>query len=466
MSHSTQLRKLNIALVNLLIVLLALMGLLFAQYGQAEDPPAPQVAAAGAPCAAAVKELLEDASLTALAAESPFFAHLPPLYTQYKEMTAAAPDLAQLLPQAKVLELLSDPVMFLYPKVLGEVLNRVKADVTEATASQKFLNHLKEVLKNQVPASTIESRIAHLQHEANIRNLRRAFGDMEFSEVKMLYYGADFRTPSPDSLLGQYLAESGAKTLVRTFRLSPRTEEQGPPRLVVALSAASFESYKKFFTRYDMVSIIGHAHMIQNSKLTSYNYRFSEMRLPSPGNILPGVLLKTTEGQRMDQFFRLIQKSAGGNGNWNNPVMMPWTLDNYCATGAFVNCTHWIGNMPIGDDLVTQYILPGATDGYASNHISKNPIVDAAPRVRELIAHKSADPLMQRVYRVPGNKQFSDVLGQSEGNGRGDFANPGWVIQTLIGPTTNDRVPVVFYIVPDHQSPIRENFVPEFEAPL
>lgn len=380
----------------------------------------------------------------------------------YERLTKNDAELEKLLSPDEIAEILANPESTYAPEMLAQLLTRYEGAKT-GSAKEKIQSALDELLQDKVPASSIKSRIDNFLARKSDDALMRALGDMSFEETKELYHGGNPLKPSSDSLIGKYLSETGASTTVKAFPLTPGGTELGPERLVVSVSESAFASYQKYFKRHDSLSVIGHAYVIHDGKLSSYIHKGVDMRLPSVGNTLPTVLLKTSEADRTTQYLRVMTSMQGGGYSWDSVAMQPWKLDGYCAVGAYVNCTHWIGNMPIGDRLVDEYSFPGAMDTYAQNHLATN---DAAPRVAKLAPYKSDDVLLKRVFKVPGHEQFADVIGQHDANMRGDFANPGWVIHTLLGPTSSDRVPVVFLVTPDHKAPIDPKFVPQFERPI
>ena len=158
-------------------------------------------------------------------------------------------------------------------------------------------------------------------------------------------------------------------------------------------------------------------------------------------------MLSTREGSRAAQYFRL-------GATEQQTALTPWNLPGYCATGGYSSCTHWVGNIPLGDRMVWEYKFPGYVDTYASNRVPPT----ADPRVQVLAPYDSANPLARRVWKVPGNEQLADALGLQAANLRGEFANPGWVAHSLTGSASVDRVPVVFLVVPDARAAISADF--------
>src|SRR5690606_25244992 len=86
------------------------------------------------------------------------------------------------------------------------------------------------------------------------------------------------------------------------------------------------------------------------------------------------------------------------------------------------------------------------------------PEAERKPRAARLQPFTYPDSLVHRVWKVPGHRQLSHVLGLAESNDRGEFASPGWVLVSLTGRATVRRVPVVFLMVGDHQAPIPPDF--------
>ncbi len=102
--------------------------------------------------------------------------------------------------------------------------------------------------------------------------------------------------------------------------------------------------------------------------------RLAGMRPLKPNGVMPLVILKTTEGQRLEQYIRYVDQTWDPE-SWKTYAMEPWRMDDYCAISAYSNCTQFIGNMPIGDETVFSYTFPGAIDEYARRH-TEDPVLD------------------------------------------------------------------------------------------
>jgi hypothetical protein len=58
---------------------------------------------------------------------------------------------------------------------------------------------------------------------------------------------------------------------------------------------------------------------------------------------------KTSEAQRLTKYFEL----GAENGDL---AQYPWNLGKYCSKeGGYTSCTHWVGNIPVGDKVVKEY---------------------------------------------------------------------------------------------------------------
>jgi hypothetical protein len=319
---------------------------------------------------------------------------------------------------------------------------------------------LEKSLKGVVPESSIQGRL-NGEIRGNLTAIRRVLGEMELSEVQELVYGKKPLKPSPGSLLGKYISETGAKTMVRTF--STTAEEngpQGPPKLVVALSAKSFPIYQKYFGRPEFLVHThgpqqGTLYVAHDENVYNWNGNQGDLRFPAEGSLWPHILLKSSEAERTRNYFALHLEDT-------QFAMRPWEkYPKYCAEGAYTNCSHWIGNLPIGDKLVSAYRYPGYVDDYAANHIQgfeRKKAEDQAPRVKTLVPYEAENELEQMVYKAPGHQQLAGVIGIMRQQDRAELANPGFVLVTLTARAPTERVPFMFYAVADHRAPIARNF--------
>lgn len=449
-------------LISTLILNVSFLTFAFGVESAAPTVPTSTPEAVTSQCEQALLPINVPKMLKAIIAEEPDQAFRGEVYKSYMANTKT-PALRRLLPRNLIKAVIVDANNRYYPKVLEEALERLPSFASnhpEMTAVDRMRAALRATLEGKVNASSVDERISALDGDSPDRVVR-ALGDMSLDEVGELYYGADPLNPSKGSLLRQYLDNTGASAIAKSFSNGPdKGDTFGPERLVVAVSADTFAEYQRLFVRLDNLAPIGHAGIIQNGEMRGWHT--GGMRLPGPGNILPTVLLKTTEAQRAEQYFKMMvlaRTNGLGWQYWNNPMMQPWMLNNYCTqAGGYSCCTHWIGNMPLGDELVSSYTFPPRVDN------NPNGVVPA-PIVAALKPYEHANAMVKRIWSTPGHQQFGEMIGQGEANARGDMASPGWVITTLIGPTAVERVPVVFYFVADHKAPLKASLIPQFERP-
>jgi hypothetical protein len=249
-----------------------------------------------------------------------------------------------------------------------------------------------------------------------------------------------------------YLQQSGARAKrVRFPILEGKPGEVGPERWVIPVNAASFELFQRHFMKEESffhlhspmqgTLMVGHA-----GKGGSYARLERDLRAPSSGAVWPMILLNSVEAGRLRNFFDLGARDLS--------AQLPWNLKPYCATGGYSSCTHWFGNIPLGEKISEAYAFPGRVDSHAANRIWSSPAIDALPRVQRLQPYelptsmdKDTQTLIRRVWTVPGRQALHEVLKLTPSQVRGELANPGWVLHSLVGPAPSDRVPVVFVFV-------------------
>lgn len=292
----------------------------------------------------------------------------------------------------------------------------------------------------------------HFSAQAATKACRKILDQqMTISEVQTAMYGTNPLKPSKDSWIGKYLKETGASTVTRRFPLGPDYPgELGERKLVVAVSEATLPVFNKYFARREILQQFhtpsqGTLMLHFNGKVGSYANQNSEMMARNDGTILPTLLLSTSEGIRAEKFFELAAQSR-------NQALTPWVLTNYCKRGGYSSCTHWFGNIPIGDKRVDRYVFPGRVDEHADDDVPK--AVQRGPLHR----YRNGSQLTRQVWKVPGQMQLWEVMGQYRAQVSGYFANPGWVAHVITAWVKPERSPVVFVFVPDHTEPIARDF--------
>ncbi|MFZ4715855.1 MAG: hypothetical protein ACOYL6_19185, partial [Bacteriovoracaceae bacterium] len=247
-------------------------------------------------------------------------------------------------------------------------------------------------------------------------------------------------------------------------------------KLVVAVDATMIEDLKLLM---EDEHLFMHLHQPNQGTLfvghegKSYSYSSgandASRFLTRLGTIVPTIFLSSTEAQRMAQYMKGLN-----NQNVYTLVQKPWLTNTYCAVGGYSSCTHWVGNIPIGDEVVNAYTFPGRVDEYATNVINPNPELDKLPRTKDLAPYEFPEnfnrlteddrALVRRIWKVPGNQQLAYALGIGKANEYGQLANPGWVAHVFTSRIKVNRSPVIFYVVPDAKVPIAPDFNPQIEA--
>lgn len=267
---------------------------------------------------------------------------------------------------------------------------------------------------------------------------QRYFGNIEGNEI------------DPNSLLGQYIAETGAKVSTKAFPLNPNAPELGVERILVPVSEKSLPAFLKYFSDPHFMSVLGHANVLLEGTVHAYGGTVAEFRLPKANTPLPVLMLSDTEAKRLHDYMAAVPKHT----DWmSSPLKMPWMLKDYTDVkeGCYQNCTHWIGNIPIGDKLVTEIVVPSSKDQPVTLHL-KEPNLPPEHQY------------MKDIWTFPVHEPLSAVLGLAEKNGNGDFGSPGYVIHTLLGSAPIERVKFVFVVVADHTQAVAADFVPAYEA--
>ncbi|MES2767663.1 MAG: hypothetical protein V4596_00840 [Bdellovibrionota bacterium] len=390
-------------------------------------------------------------------------------YDNFIEVSNQYPVLNAAFKRHEVLKILLNLEAPMVSESLTKLLNSLTSSEKTASFSRDDLTEiLKTHLKDTVPPSSIPRRIESFLRGAP-NSLNKVLGEMTLSEVQLLMYGSDPLNPSSDSLLGQYIALTGAKTVVKSFSLGPDKPGQfGEPRLVVAVSEASFPEYMRLFSNAHFLAHYhtpnqGTLHTVHNGRMGSYG-NLSNQLAPgiANGTILPQMLLSSSEANRATNFFKLASlDGAVAQGPWR---LLDKDNASYCARGGYSSCTHWFGNIPIGDKRVVGYKFPGRVDQYADRDVPEGvQYKELTPYSLEGRSPQNAK-LIEIVWKSPGHEQLSSVLGLESNNIAGEFASPGFVAVSLTAAAPVGRVPVVFLKTPDHTQDIDPDFNPQINA--
>ncbi|MFZ4714728.1 MAG: hypothetical protein ACOYL6_13510 [Bacteriovoracaceae bacterium] len=360
-------------------------------------------------------------------------------------------NLGPFMTREEAVELASEADIKIYRTTFDTLLQKISEKPAEETVQHVIEHFSRERLQAMhFSEAEINGRL-QAWHQGGEDRLIRLMGDRTLAEVRKLYMGSELGAISADSLIGKYIEETGAKTKVIQYKVKPDSEMVGPPKVVVAVSAASFEAFKKIVKQDYAMSVLGHANVMFRGDLITFGAQKAEFRLPGNNTPLPFLMMKSSESERFSRYMNLVVQRS--DESWNGTTKVPWRLPGYCAQGGYQCCTHWLGNVPIGDLYVNEYKFPGRFEN------------NQPAQIQPLAPYESADAEIKTIWKVPGHQQLASAIGEERSNLQGQFASPGWVIQTLLGKTDNKRVPVIFWVTPDHTVDIPDNYNFNFENP-
>lgn len=263
-------------------------------------------------------------------------------------------------------------------------------------------------------------------------------------EIGRLVHGGTPLNPTSESLLGRYVAESGAVALVRSYAKSADAQpgDYGPERLFVSITRQSFPIFQKYFSSS---SLLMHYHIPQQNILEAAfkGYRGDYARLQNelyfsyPGVLLLPVLLTPAESGRAESYFLLAERAT----RWFDFAIHPWILKNvsgipYREPGNRASCSDWFLEMPLGESAVVPRVA------YDRARVYADAAAEGAP-----IENPSVYELLESVWSAPlGHPSLGEVLNLSHLN----LSTAGRTAQALLGSTGIDRLPVVFRLVENH----------------
>jgi hypothetical protein len=403
--------------------------------------------------------------------------------TAHQSLRKAQPAFDSLMRPEFVQEVLADSGAKRLATRAEKLFLTVRDDASAEPLSAKLARALEAQLAGEVPVDSIAARIDALRTSGSVKSIRRALGELTVEESRRLLVGSDPLRPSKQSLVGQYLAQTGAATMVRRFPVAPDSTVLGPERLVVAVDMKTITAFKRLIAQSENyfgqlhTPLQGTLRVAHGGSAGTYGALDGSLRMPSHGTMLPLVVLSTSEGGRMTRYFELGRAAQSGmlgvdSYDWSlsDSALKPWSLEGYCARGAYASCTHWIANIPIGDRLVTEYSFPGWVDHDPYTPEEWRGPQSPEPRVALLDpyglsgAGSMGRELIMDVWSVPGHQQLADVLGVTEQALAAELTNPGWVAITMTARVPQERLPVVFLFVADAKAPIAPDFDTQVSA--
>lgn len=398
-----------------------------------------------------------------------------------------------------------------FNQMLFTVLTGLNSEIHEVTKTNlipKLQERILEETSKFMPKVDAEARVKLLEKkDITVADLMQALGKMTAKESLQALIGKNgIDDIDPDSLVGRYLKQvsSRRKKEVSTFKgrflKGPGYDGHGTAeKLYISVDEGSVK---------DLAEVIGanphlllHNHTPEQGTLEMYHQQTKlsysgsnrdETSLaqlnswngdakPQSGTIWPVIALSSIEASNAKNYFdlgHLEQKYA--KYPWGYRQLKETDFDivdeGYCAHGGYTSCTHWIGEMPIGEKLVSKYSVPGNTnDGHtddANDRFYANPKklrtqaigtynTFLTPEGEHLVIGqvKRVDRLARMVWKEnQGHEQLWSMIGDSRAQGlaKGEWANPGWVLYSLLNRTKQERVPVVFIMRKSATAPLTQ----------
>ncbi len=396
-----------------------------------------------------------------------------------------------------MMALLNDEALSSFHTTLKEIATTLQKNVTLSVTSTKadFMNALvvatETELTKTMPASVAGQRAELLRDPSlNKAELMKALGQLSSSESLAALIGPNgIHDVSSDSLVGRYLSLSQAAgktptTLVSEFSKGPGYEGRGGEKLFISVDQTTLAAANAAFNSNPNLLMHNHTpgqgtlHMLYDAKDVSYSSFGGASALTSQQNtIVPMIVLSSIEASNAKNYFALgtLQKSY---------AKYPWGFKNqsagadetsYCRAGGYGSCTHWIGEMSLGQKFVSDYAFPGNIGDDPYGHPERGADGDATGALRvgpvgtyTHFRSSTVTPIgdVTRIDRLAhivwtqnlGREQLWSLVGDKDGEGlkNGEWANPGWVLYSFLSRTSQDRVPVVLVMRADASAPLTQ----------
>lgn len=425
-------------------------------------------------------------------------------------------------------DVLKDEEFAIFHMILKKALNETRENSSPSKGDlvRVLEDSLARELSSYMPESEANERASVVrQRSINRSKLLEALGMNETESLRALVGPRGIRNPSKASLVGQFLEQSKKllegkepSTLVSSFKKAPNGSETGDARLFIAVDGRNAALAQQLFGENPHLLIHDHEPQQGTLQLMHMGYQISYAQRDRRGNmagayrytrethdesiygndfqpnygnnvnvgsILPLMVLSTTEASRASNYFELGTKTN------NARTKYPWslkekdgeTVENYCRPGGYTSCTHWVGEMAIGDKLVDRYSFPGNYDSHAGQEdpstrnqraIRTGPVGTYThfekpyeERMQAIGESSRVDRLTRMVWKEnKGNMQLWEMLNAKGPLSKGEFANPGWVLYTLIGHAPVERVPVVLVYTENATEPLTRRKVQELRREI
>lgn len=267
----------------------------------------------------------------------------------------------------------------------------------------------------------------------------------ELEQINREIHGGDPLRPTPESLVGRYIAETGARALVRSFPnpTADNSNEPGVSRLFVSITRRSFPVFLNYFSNGHFLSHFHEPHQTIlvsafRNKRGDFGRLEDDFRFTYAGIVLMPIVLTQAESARAERFFSLAQQTP----RWFDFALHPWLLknaqgDSYVAQGDSSSLSDWFLNIPLGDPQAEPRITYDRDTVYADANSAKAPITDP-----------NLYPLLESVWTAP---QGHSSLGQVLNLGQIDVSKAGRTATALLGAAALNRLPIVFRYVDSHE---------------
>lgn len=281
--------------------------------------------------------------------------------------------------------------------------------------------------------------------------------DRTLEQVRVEIFGVDPLHPSPSSLLGRFIAETGAATEIIRVQSSAQgssvTPFLGPERLLVHILPSDFERYRETFElQVPLLQVLS----MSNSQAEYLVYGWRFLSESNTGIALSGsayfdsrarsyaIVLSDAESSRMEELIDVAQSSL-------EILRAPWNLvddDNirYCPVPRRVPASwDWLAHLPIGESVLDRYEFNRRAPGLVTQTDEEDPPLMPFSRHLSLEGRvKDILPKWRRVWTIPGRELFADVIGVGDSYRQGGFSTNAAFVNTMNTAVSVERLPVLF----------------------
>lgn len=265
----------------------------------------------------------------------------------------------------------------------------------------------------------------------------------ERSEFCLLYIGnINCQTVTADSLIGRYLSNTGARSLIRNFATTPETPtDMGPPRLVVSVTRDSFSQFRKIIEHGNLLSHHHNPNQFSfRASFRGFHGEFGRLNEPElfsyPGVLYIPIILSGQESRQTADYFSFAAETPYEF----DIARFPWLLraqdgTPYRETRSNNSRSDWFLFMPVG--------------AYETNRPSydRNTVLRDATSAGAPITSSRYWNQIRQVWSSP---LAANDLGQVLLDQTLSLHTTGRIAWSLLGTTPVTRVPVIFRLFENH----------------